>query len=253
MEHNLLFLGTGAADGKKMDFPAHFDNRSLRRCTCALLDGHILIDCGPHFLASAKIAGIDLGSITDILFTHLHSDHFNEEAVAEVAKAGDRFLRIYVREDAEFPRIPNCEVIRIKPFQPYTVGAFTVTGMPANHTAFPQHFSIETEGKKLFYGLDGAWLLGEEVEYMKKQEYDLLVLDATCGDYTDDYRMGEHNSIPMLRLMRDSMRTNAITKPASRIVLAHMAMCLHKSYEETVEITKDDGFTVSYDGMKLNF
>lgn len=52
----LLFLGTGAADTMHKTFAAHFDNKDDRRCTASLLNGHILLDCGPHVLQSLTVA-----------------------------------------------------------------------------------------------------------------------------------------------------------------------------------------------------
>ena len=77
------FLGTCAADFSprlKGDCADRFD-KDARRSSCALLEGHILIDCGIHTLDCLRIAGISYDSITDVLLTHLHADHFIAENV----------------------------------------------------------------------------------------------------------------------------------------------------------------------------
>ncbi len=247
----LFFLGTGAADRLYEPVETTFDNRDKRRCACALLDGHILLDCGPHALASMRTANIDPAAITDILITHLHSDHFSPETIREIALAAPRTLNIWVREDAVFGEIKSCAFHRMTCFTEYTVGAYRVTGLPANHQSFPQHLSIEDGEKKLFYGGDGAWLLGDTVRFMQDKKYDTIVLDATVGDYAGDYRMGEHNSIPMLRLMVPSMKTLAIADENTKIILSHLAVCLHRSYKETCALTEKDGFVIAYDGMNV--
>lgn len=250
MSFDILFLGTGAADGINGSFPENFDNKNLRRCASALVSGSILIDCGPHILNSLKVAGVDKNGITDVMLTHLHSDHFDFNSFNALLEENPN-LRLWCREDAVFPKEPNCEIIRMKSFCEYKVGEFSVTGVPANHSEYPQHLSFLKDGEKLFYGLDGAWFLGETVEFMKEKEYDVFVFDATVGDYVGDYRMGEHNSIPMIRLMVESMKTLNIVNKDTKLVLTHLAMCLHKSFAETEGLVEKDGFIVAFDGMKL--
>ncbi|MBO5019496.1 MAG: MBL fold metallo-hydrolase [Clostridia bacterium] len=251
MGFEILFLGTGAADGMNVQFLDNFENKSLRRCSCAIVDNTVLLDCGLHALSSLSISGINPKNITDIILTHLHDDHFAVKSVNSIAKLNPD-LRLWCREDAVFTAAPNCEIVRMTPFFEYKVGELSVTAVPANHTQYPQHLSIEKEGKKLFYGLDGAWFLGETVEFMKEKQYDVFVFDATVGDYTGDYRMGEHNSIPMIRLLAKSMQTLNIVNEKSNLVLSHMAMCLHKTHEETCRCVEDDGLLVAFDGMKIS-
>lgn len=81
--------------------------------------------------------------------------------------------------------------------------------------------------------------------------YDMFIFDATVGDYLGDYRLGEHNSIPMIRMLIPSMKTLNIIDENTRLVLSHLAVCLHKPYTETYEITKNDNLTVAFDGLKL--
>lgn len=247
----LLCLGTGAADTMHKAFPDNFDNKDNRRCTASLLDGHILLDCGPHVLQSLAIAGADLQNITDVIFTHLHSDHCNIDNLTAIANVKTTPLHVwYIAGDA-MPQIENIVLHPVKLFETYEGDGFTLTGLPGNHGVPTMHPSIEIGGKKLLYALDGAWFTYDAVEHMKKKQYDAVVLDCTVGDYLGDYRMGEHNSVPMLRVMVPSMRTLDIIKEGTKVVLDHLATCLHKSYAETCALVKNDNFTVAFDGLKL--
>ena len=51
------------------------------------MNGHILVDCGPHTPGSLAIAGAPLASVTDIFVTHLHDDHFDAENIGRIASA----------------------------------------------------------------------------------------------------------------------------------------------------------------------
>ena len=250
MNFEILFLGTGAADRMALEQEKDFSDKNKRRCSAALLNDHILIDCGPHILNSLSAAQIPLANITDILITHLHEDHFCADCITEIALANPA-LKIWVREDANVTLPQNYAIQKMKCFKQYNIGELKVTSVPANHDSYPQHFSIQCGAKKLFYGLDGAWFLGETVRFMKNQKYDMFIFDATVGDYLGDYRMGEHNSIPMIRMMLPSMKTLNIIDENTHIVLSHLAVCLHKPYTETCEITINDNLTVAFDGLKL--
>ena len=255
MSVEFLFLGTCAADFSPRlqgDCKDRFDP-DARRASCALINGRYLLDCGPHCPDSFRLAGYDTKNVTDIIVTHLHSDHFDPGNIAFIAK--DHPVKLWVREDAAVPEINNVTVVKMKNYEKYAVGEdFCVTGLPANHdeNAFPRHLLIETGGKKIFYGMDGGWLLNKTYARLWNTHLDLCVLDGTCGDYEGDYRMGEHNSIPMIRLMLPSLRTVGAIDDRTLIFISHLAPSLHKPHAETVRICEKDGIHVASDGLRLS-
>lgn len=250
----IIFLGTSACDFSprlKTDLQGRFD-KDVRRSSSILLDGCRLVDCGPHTLNSLEIIGKQLPEITDIFLTHLHDDHFDVDNIAEIAKAKESPLRLWVRADAEIPLIENTKVIRMDIGGIYDAGeGIKVSSLEANHTDYPQHFIFEKAGKKIFYGLDGAWVLNESFRKMRKQYFDLLILDCTIGDYDGDLRISEHNSIPMVRMLLKSFATVGITGNNSQIYLSHLAPSLHKPHAETEAICEKFGAKVAYDGLAL--
>lgn len=256
MSIRLQFLGTCACDYSpklENEFKNKFDN-DARRSSALLVNDSILIDCGEHTIESLDILGIPYSRITDILITHTHSDHYNEQHIEKIAKNRHVPLRLWIRDDAIIAKIPNTEVVKMKPYETYNLrDAFLVTSLLANHDpqAYPQHFLIETDGKKMFYGCDGAWLLTDTYNYLHNANLDLMVLDATVGDYEGDYRLAEHNSIPMIRLMLPSLKNNHTINDKTKIILSHIAPSLHKSHNETLETAKSFGADVAYDGLFL--
>ena len=252
----ITFLGTGAHDYAKSlttDFRDKFD-KDARRSSAMMIGESYLIDCGDHILDELSIAGIDTSKITDIFNTHQHCDHFSIENAARIAEMAGGSIRLWIRDGAEIPSAEGVEIIYMTPFVRYEVaeGVF-VTGMPANHADAmnPQHFIFEIGEKKLFYGCDGGWLLNATYNYMRKQEFDLMVLDCTVGDYVGDFRLGEHNSIPMIRLMLPSFKTTKITKENTAIYLSHIAPSLHAPHAETEKIARDMGCILAYDGLTV--
>ncbi|MBE6613294.1 MAG: hypothetical protein E7632_12470 [Ruminococcaceae bacterium] len=255
--NKLQFLGTGAADFAKLraaNIPDRLD-ADARRSSAALLHGHMLIDCGPHTLDCLRILGIAQECITDLFITHLHSDHFDPENVRTLAKNRPG-LRIFVSDAAMMPEIPGAVVIPMEKYRSYTVAdGVTVTAVDANHDAdfAPQHYLFDFDGKKLLYALDGAWFINKSYNFLKGCGLSVLVIDATCGDYEGDFRMAEHNSIPMIRLMLPSLRTVGIVNDNTKIVLSHLAPSLHDTHENTVNNAARDGLSVAYDGMEMEF
>ncbi|MBQ3869841.1 MAG: hypothetical protein II777_04770 [Clostridia bacterium] len=252
------FLGTGAADYSPLlgtDFKDGFD-KNARRSTAVLLDNKYLFDCGEHALDSIRIANVNKEEIKFIFISHLHGDHYNPDRIAKIAANQSEPVKLYVREDAELPYIPNVKIMRMKNFVRYAVDQdMAVTGLPANHDerVKPRHFLIEYKGKKMFYGLDGGWMLNGTYNYLRNSGLDLMILDATCGDYEGDFRMAEHNSIPMIRLMLPSLKTVGIVGDHTRIVLSHIAPSLNKPHDETAKIAGKFGAEVAYDGFITEF
>ncbi len=254
---DILFLGTCACDYSPLLQTTYKDSfdKNARRSSCALINGRYLIDCGYHCMEELRIAKIDLAQITDIFVTHFHSDHYNIEHVRRIANAAQRILRVWVRADAKTLEIPNVEWKFMQKAVQYDVDEnVKVTGLLANHneSVFPQHILLEADGKKLFYALDGAWFLHETYYALKNAQVDLLVLDCTCGDYLGDYRIGEHNTIPMIRLMLPSLKKWGTIGENTQVYVSHLAPSLHKTHEETAEILQKDGVCVAYDGLILN-
>lgn len=252
----ILFLGTCACDYSPLLQTTYKDvfDKNARRSSCALINGRYLIDCGYHCLEELRIAKIDLAQITDIFVTHFHSDHYNVDCISQIAKASERTLRVWVRAGANVIAISNVEWKLMGKGIEYTVDEnVTVTGLLANHneSVFPQHILLKVDGKKIFYALDGAWFLHETYYALKNANLDFLVLDCTCGDYEGDYRIGEHNSIPMIRLMLPSLKKWGAITEKTQVYVSHLAPSLHKSHEETVGILQKDGVCVAYDGLSL--
>ena len=218
----ILFLGTGAADytGKEKEF---------RRNSSALIDDIILIDPGKYVPDAIKEFNVDISKIKYILNTHNHDDHYNQETVDYLVKQGAKFI------DTQ----PN-DVIEL--------GEYRVLAFRGNHTVPTCHFIIEKGEKRMFYGLDGGWLMYEEIDAIWKKIVDLAVLDATVGFVEGDYRIFEHTSLNMILEMKKSINT-AIKK----YVISHMAYTLHTDHKTLEKEMNKHGIITAYDGLEIEF
>ena len=54
-----------------------------------LINGHLLIDCGPTVLDVMKRYDVNPAAINDILLTHTHADHLHPANILAIANARD--------------------------------------------------------------------------------------------------------------------------------------------------------------------
>lgn len=258
----LIFLGTGAADWTMEN---KVPGKEFRRNSAALLDRKLMLDCGG--LGGAYILDFreDFGDktlyddVTDILITHNHGDHVDAGTVRKLADEHPRHVWCDKAVSERIGEHPNITYTLLKPFQEVVCGAYRVMPILANHDIvadgenYAFHYIIETpDGKKLLYATDGAWFLRPSWQEMKQHKFDLAVLDCTVGDF-HDWRVFEHNTIPMLREMVQEMNNVEMMNENGKIIATHLARTLHEPHEVTAEILKKFGMETAYDGLKVLF
>ena len=220
---NITFLGTGAAD---WDYSRDKNIKGFRRNSSALIDDIFLIDPGPNVIEALETFGKNENDIKYIINTHRHSDHYNENTVKELT--GATFYDL--KEGSET-----------------TIGKYKVKALKANHSTCKEavHFIISDGEKNIFYGLDGAWLMYDEVSAIQNTNIDFAVFDATIGDIYGDYRIFEHNNLGMVLEMKKSLE-----KYIKRFCISHMARTLHKPHDELSEDMKKHGIETAFDGYE---
>lgn len=250
---HIQFLGTGAADFSPLLKTTCREalDRNARRSSAIVIEGRYLIDCGPHVADSLRIQGLDAGAVTDLLVTHFHSDHFDRENAARIAAQTAQPLRIWHRAGAKPEPIEHTVFCPVEPGQHFQAGALECVALAANHTEFPLHYDLEWNGTRLFYGCDGAWVLNETFYAMRHRNYDCMILDGTVGDYNGDFRLGEHNSIPMIRLMAASFRNEQVIAPEGQLWLSHIARTLHEPHDKLSALLESEGMHAAFDGLEL--
>ena len=221
----ILFLGTGAADWQ-LTKKQGAEHRSF---SSVLIDGELLIDFSGRLPSALAEQGIAMSQIKYAINTHSHYDHYCEDTLSALESVGVSFVR-FSGGDVK------------------TVGKYTIYAYAANHGTCKDalHYIISDGEKTVFYGLDGAWLLYDEVEGIKAHKPDFAVLDATVGNIDGDYRIFEHNNLNMITEIKKSLAPYV-----KRFCISHMARTLHTDHKTLSEEMEKQGILVAYDGLEI--
>lgn len=257
----LHFLGTGAADWSK-EFRDRPDYRGL---SSILLDETILIDLtGCYDYVDRMGEPSLLASVDSVLITHSHSDHYNKDALARLCRENsDRTITLYGSPVLEkhLPDAENLRFVRLDSrFQPkISLHGYEVWALSANHaTAFPEeqamHYYLKKDGKRLFVGFDGGWLLADTWEFLQKNPIDVYLIDATVWDNDPyNFRNFSHNNAQMRDFLRDTMLANGVLNGRSAVILTHLARTLYPEHAIISDRAAQKGYLTAYDGMIYEF
>lgn len=259
----LLFLGTGAANWPRKYPPLNkkLARGEVRGMSSMLVNGHILIDCGPTVLDVMKRYDVNPAGITDILLTHTHSDHLHEDSVLAIANSRDAGLgHLKFWGDSEaLKKVPDSDRVKKCPVgveQSFSVDGFKITGLESNHLVDGSKekcliYLIEGSTRSALYATDGSWLLTSTWRYLGEKRLDAVIWDATCGEGSGDYRVFSHNDLTMIRHMNKSLAKGKILKPDAKILLTHIAKHLHPPHAELENRLLPEGLVPAYDGMSV--
>ena len=253
-------LGTGAAISVKV--PESEMSADKRRCAATLIDENIMIDMSFQSVDFAKKLGKDVSKITDVFLTHSHADHFQKHVLMELAEMTDEKLNFWCQKDAvenlelDESELEKINLHEVNILDKWETGGVTVTALPANHLTKgneqPLHYIFEKDGKKLFFGCDGGWFTALTWEYLRKQKLDAVVLDATVGDDAGNFRIGTHNSIPMLKIINAALTQNNIMDENAPRIANHIADSVYKmSKDEVKAALAEIGMIATDDGLEI--
>lgn len=198
-------LGTGSADG----WPSAFcdcascaSERAAGRSrgqTAALLDGLVLLDCGPTTAQSAERAGVSLREVRVLLFTHQHSDHCSPATLMHRSWVTDGPLTVMGPPDVVaacgtwLPPDTSVRFVPVAPGDALEVDGYAVRVLASSHSTglgggVPDAVLYDVtapSGHRLLHATDTGPLPAETVAAARDAAYDVVLLEETFGDHLD--------------------------------------------------------------------
>jgi hypothetical protein len=114
------------------------------------------------------------------------------------------------------------------------------------------HFLFEQDGRSLFYATDGAWILKPTWLALRQRRLSTVIWDATNGETAGDWRIFEHNSVDMVRVMLQTLRREGVVDRTTRVFLTHLARTLCAPHEEMCRRLAPEGLVPAFDGLRVD-
>jgi adenosylcobinamide kinase/adenosylcobinamide-phosphate guanylyltransferase len=238
-------LGTGSADGWPNPFctcaacAAALAEGRLRAPTSALVDGRLLLDCGPEAPRSALRCGESLVGVSHLLVTHDHPDHSSPMALLSRRWAGrtesltvvgppsvvDAWRRWAGPGDADF--------LIVSPGDELSAAGYRVQVLEASHRAWEAGDAVlydvtAPDGARLLYATDTGPLSAVTHRAVANAAYDLLLIEATFGDragpghpHRDGHR--DHLDLADLRDELAALRASGAATARTDVVAVHLS------------------------------
>lgn len=273
----IKYLGTAAAEG----WPGVFcrcdacerarreGGRNLRTRSQAVIDGELLVDLPPDTYWHTQKDGLDLPTISEMLVTHSHDDHFYPRELTyrmqPYAYGLPGKLNLYGNETAQAAFLRDCPPPSnpddlpyaayyhpVEPFAPFMAGGYLITALLANHDKEERcyNYIIERDGKRLLYANDTGLYPRETWDYLSGRRFDLASMDCTTGSEKDGgYHMGIEDNIEMAGRLEALGCVDAQTI----LVATHFSHNGRLLYNELVERMAPHRFLVAYDGFEVEF
>lgn len=271
----LTFLGSAAAEAWPALFcqcPAclaarRLGGKNLRRRTSYRLGEHIQIDWGPDTAAACLQLGLPTETLTDLVVTHAHEDHWTPHELFyrrrgfSAIPPGSRLtvhgprgvgdaLRADLGEDLEPMGLAFNE---LQPYQaqPLADGA-RVTALPAHHAqdiggAFLYLFEVGAQ--TLFLAHDSGWWMEEVWTHLATRCLDMVIFDAT---YVRRACRSGHLGCPDLLEARDRLAAQGSLAPGCRCIANHFSHNGQWLHDEIKAFLQPAGVLTGYDGLVLD-
>ena len=267
---NLTILGSAASEG----WPALFctcepcrearrlGGKDIRRRTSYRLGEQIQIDWGPDTYAACVAHGLDMSTLTDLVITHAHGDHFTpgelwyrREGFSQVPEdhvltvRGSRPVEIALRmtcpEDVEY----RLAFQLLTPYQDAMLpGGVTLMPFPAAHAEGLDalNFILRVGGRLLLIANDTGWWAEEVWEFLGGYQFDVVVMDCTYGQRQ---ARGGHLGAPDVVEARQELLARGSLQDQCRFIANHFSHNGGWLHAELEGFFAPHGIEVGFDGM----
>jgi len=266
----ILLMGTAAAEGWPSPFCSchacagarKIGGKEIRGKPGLIIDDCVKIDFGPDTFGQVQRLGLDLRSLTTLIFTHSHNDHFAplELLYREsgfVTQGGLPTLHVYGSEgvlsrlEAAYADTTYSTFTLEPPLQPFvevtTEDGTDILPLPARHSSDALLLRIRRNGSSMLQGHDTGKFPDETVAALAEANLDLVLLDCTYGPGSGAGHMGIDDVLDTVERLR---RVNAVHEQ-TQIVATHFSHNGGLLHEELQDRFSPHGVDVAYDGLVL--
>ncbi|MGF1664160.1 MAG: bifunctional adenosylcobinamide kinase/adenosylcobinamide-phosphate guanylyltransferase [Kineosporiaceae bacterium] len=237
----LTLLGTGSADGWPNPFCGCASCRAQRAAprapTSALVDGRVLLDCGPETPRQALRAGHSLAGVRLVWVGHAHPDHTSPMAALVrgwAAAAGTPVAPLTVvgplaAVEPWRPWLGPGDRVTLHPVRAgdeTEVAGYRVTALPAAHDAPGEALLCvvsDPAGTRVLYGTDTGPLPDAALGLLPRDPLDAVLLDATFGTRPDLAARGDHLDLPGVGREVARLRAHGAVGPGTDVVAVHLS------------------------------
>ncbi len=230
----LLLLGTGSADGWPNPFcscascAAARTAGEVRGHTAVLVDGTLLLDCGPEAPRAAERFGQSLRDVRAILLTHDHPDHVGPAALLWRRWAGSADRLELIGPPAALATcrdwIGPGDPVELRPVGPgdrLEISGYDVRVVPAAHERDTVLYDIAAAGGgRLLYATDTGPLPAAAYEAVRSAAYDVVLLEETFGDWT--MHGTQHLDLTTFPTAVSELRRVGAVTPTTDVVAIHL-------------------------------
>lgn len=239
---SLRLVGTGAADGWPTPFcacascSAERASGRVRAQAAALLDGEVLLDCGPSTPLAAERLGISLAGVRLLLWTHQHSDHFSPATLMYRAWTDPTPLLVAGPPDvvgAARDWVAPGTPVTFRPVRPGDVfehAGHTVRVLASSHCTHlgtaddPDSVLYDVTGRsglRVLYATDTGPLPAATLDAARDAAYDVVVLEESFGDWLDHGT--RHLDLATFPEEVRRLRAAGAVGPSTRVVATHLS------------------------------
>jgi adenosylcobinamide kinase/adenosylcobinamide-phosphate guanylyltransferase len=204
-----------------------------RTNSSALVDGTVLLDCGPDVPGAAVRHGVPLDGVRLLLLTHAHADHVSPQVLTLRHWAGRAEPLVVAGPPAAIALHEHwvdpagaVELRTVLPGDKVTVDGYEARALPAAHgdaiTGTCVLYDLTTpDGTRLLYATDTGPLPAETLAATDGRAYDLVLLEETFGDWPGSEAHG-HLGLREFGEAVAALRRNAAVAGHTRVVATHL-------------------------------
>lgn len=268
----VTLLGTSSAEGWPGLFcrcdacgkARHLGGKNIRTRTTTLIDDVLKIDFPPDTLYHVIRYNLDLRSLSALLFTHAHDDHFSW---AELQYLGryfvptpvDRPLPIYGPRDViqclahhlDLDMIP-LTLHRLMAWETTAVGNYMVTPILAQHDPSQECFNYIIEdaaGNTLLYATDTGWYNEATWRFLEQRTFDGIIVECAKGPVEGGYMA--HLCIPEVIRFRHRLVQSGSLHPEAPVATTHFSHLGGLMHEELEKRLSPHSILTGFDGLTM--